>query len=156
LADDGDISVEKIKEVYNGDLANGIGNLFERAFTMIIDYGIDVAKVIEHQGFDKIDIEDKYKFYMESYNLCEALKEVFAFASKLDKYIDDKKPWVMRKNNDIELEAVLISLFAGIEKIIGWLEPFMPAKMMDAKNYVQKIKSGKIGKEERLNLFPRK
>jgi methionyl-tRNA synthetase len=92
---------------------------------------------------------------MESYNLCEALKEVFAFASKLDKYIDDKKPWVMRKNNDIELEAVLISLFAGIEKIIGWLEPFMPAKMMDAKNYVQKIKSGKIGKEERLNLFPR-
>ncbi len=158
LADDGDISVEKIKEVYNGDLANGIGNLFERVFTMIIDYQIDAAgnKKIDANIKEWLKETDKqYKFFMESYNLCEALKEVFAFASKLDKYIDDKKPWVMRKNNDAELEAVLTSLFFGIEKIIEWLEPFMPAKMTDAKNYVQKIKSGKIGKEERLNLFPR-
>ncbi len=153
--EDGDITEDKFKAIYNADLANGIGNLFERVFTMIIDYGIDVAKVIERQRLDKIGVEDKYKFYMENYNLCEALKEVFAFASKLDKYIDDKKPWVMQKNNDTELEAVLISLFFGIEKIIDWLEPFMPAKMMNAKNYVQKIKSGKISKEERLNLFPR-
>jgi methionyl-tRNA synthetase len=153
--EDGDITEDKFREVYNADLANGIGNLFERVFTMAIDY---VGHPMSHKFCATSDVtttEDKYKFYMENYNLCDALKEVFAFAKKLDKYIDDKKPWVMRKNNDTELEAVLASLFFGIEKIIDWLEPFMPAKMLDAKNYVQKIKSGKIKKEEKLNLFPR-
>jgi len=156
--EDGDITEDKFKEVYNADLANGIGNLFERVFTMIIDYQIDAArnKKIDTNIKEWLEEADKqYKFYMEKYNLAEALKEVFSFVSQLDKYIDDKKPWVMRKNNDVKLEAVLTSLFFGIEKIIGWLEPFMPAKMLDAKNYVQKIKSGKISKGEKLNLFPR-
>lgn len=148
----GDIKESEFLVKYNADLANGIGNLFERVFTMIIDYGVDVVK---HQVSNKIDVEDKYKFYMENYQLFEALKEVLMFAKKLDKYIDDKKPWVMHKNKDAELETVLASLFFGIEKMIEWLEPFMPDKMRVVQNYLEKIKKGEIEKEERLNLFPR-
>jgi len=38
---DGDFSEEKLKDIYNGDLANGLGNLVSR-----------VAKLCENSGFE--------------------------------------------------------------------------------------------------------
>jgi len=147
LADDGDISVEKIKETYNGDLANGLGNLLERVFTLIINNNIK----LETQALSKEtkEAEEKYHSYMQNFQLFEALREIFSFIKKLDKYIDEKKPWL---NPD---PIVLNSLFNGIEKILEWMEPFMPSKTKQARDYIEKIKNKELGKDEKLNLFPR-
>lgn len=162
LADDGDISVEKIKETYNGDLANGLGNLLERVFTLIINNDINLEKAAEGEprpkGREKTDpeiknwakeTEEKYHSCMQNYLLFEALREIFLFMKKLDKYIDDKKPWL---NPD---PIVLNSLFYGIEKILEWIGVFMPSKTKQVKDYIEKIKNKELGKDEKLNLFPR-
>lgn len=149
----GDIKESEFEVKYNADLANGIGNLFERVFTMI-------KHPMSHKTCESSDVEIKkteikYKNYMENYQLFEALREVLLFAKKLDGYITETQPWVLAKNNDPKLGEVLNYLFCGVEKIIDWLKPFLPEKMEIAKNYAQKIKSGNYP-EEKLGLFPRK
>ena len=155
----GDVKTEEFARKYNSDLANGIGNLLERSFTMMIDYrgGILDAK----NGLDeKIKsstekTEKSYENNFENYKLYEALADVFAFIKKLDVYINEEKPWALAKNRDEKLDVVLNTLLFGIEKIIAWLEPFMPNKIGEVKNHILKLQSGKLKKGEKLGLFPR-
>ena len=155
----GDVKAEEFARKYNSDLANGIGNLLERSFTMMIDYrgGILDAK----NGLDeKIKssaekTEKSYENNFENYKLYEALADVFAFIKKLDVYINREQPWALNKNKDEKLDVVLNTLLFGIEKIIVWLEPFMPSKIGEVKNHILKLQSGKLKKGEKLGLFPR-
>ena len=155
----GDVKADSFISKYNSDLANGIGNLFERSFTMMIDYRRGVLD--EKNGVDA-DIkefaektEKNYKDHFDGYKLYEALADIFVFAKKLDIYINEEKPWVLNKNEDEKLDKALNTILFGIEKIIFWLEPFMPSKMTQAKNYLLKLKKGELVKEDKLGLFPR-
>lgn len=156
---DGDISWQKFIEKYNSDLANGVGNLFERILTMVASYGYDGYDINKkNAGIDSeiLNFGDKtekdYSKKMDNYQLHEALSAVFSFIKKLDRYINSTEPWKLFKNKKLpELEKSLITLDFGFKKIILWLNPFMPSKMEEAENYFQKL-----GPEsKKLNLFPR-
>lgn len=155
----GDVKAEEFASKYNSDLANGVGNIFERSFTMMVDF--KGGKIDENSPVDskiKNSAEEagkNYQNHMENYRLFEALADVFSFIKILDVYINEEKPWILNKNNDPKLEEVLKTLLFGIEKIISWLEPFLPQKMEEAKNYLGKLKQGEIKKGERLGLFKR-
>lgn len=159
-----DVKAEKFAEKYNSDLANGAGNLLERSFTMMIDFRggiIDEGMGVEEKI--KLSAEKTGKNYennFENYKLYEALLDVFSFIKNLDRYINKEQPWVLNKNKSADgqekLDEVLNTLLFGMEKIIGWLEPFMPSKTQKAKNYIAKMQTGKLNKGEKLNLFPRK
>jgi len=156
----GDVKAEEFARKYNSDLANGIGNLLERSFTMIIDYRggiLNAKKGLEEKIKSSAEKTEKsYENNFENYKLYETLADVFAFIKKLDVYINEEQPWILNKNQDEKLDVVLNTLLFGIEKIIVWLEPFMPLKMAEAKNYLAKLKKGELKKEDRLGLFKRK
>src|SRR3989338_3943089 len=155
----GDVKAEEFARKYNSDLANGIGNLLERFFTMMIDYrdGILDAKNGLEEKIKSLaeETEKSYENNFDNYKLYEALADIFAFIKKLDIYINEEKPWVLSKNKDDKLGMVLNTLLFGIEKIIVWLEPFMPHKIEEVKNHILKLQSGKLKKGEKLGLFPR-
>jgi len=153
------VKAEEFARKYNSDLANGVGNLLERSFTMMIDYrgGILDGKNSLEEKIKLLaeETEKKYNSNFENYKLYEALTDIFAFIKKLDVYINEEQPWFLNKNKDEKLDVVLNTLLFGIEKIIIWLEPFMPSKMEEAKNYLTKIKKGEMKKEDKLGLFKR-
>lgn len=155
----GDIKADNFANKYNSDLANGIGNLFERSFTMMIDF--KNGRINENLPIDsKIknlaeEVEKKYNNNMENFRLFEALADIFSSVKALDIYINEEKPWILNKNKDEKLDEVLRTLLFGIEKIILWLNPFMPLKTTQAKNYLFKLKKGELKKEEKLGLFKR-
>ena len=155
----GDIKAEGFAEKYNSDLANGIGNLFERVFTMALDYrggdvnGKSIDAKIEKQAED---IDKSYSEHMENFRLFEALSDVFSLIKTLDRYINAERPWELNKNNDTKLDAVLNTLFFSVNKVAKWLEPFIPAKIGEVKNHIAKLQFGKLKKGEKLGLFPRK
>ncbi|KKP79820.1 MAG: Methionine-tRNA ligase [Candidatus Levybacteria bacterium GW2011_GWB1_35_5] len=126
---DGDFSESKFTQVYNSDLANGLGNLVAR-----------VAKLCETSGFkemssDKsvhmIDIADEYKKALEEYRFNDALNLIFQKISRLDKYINEEKPWELLKistnHKGRELSAILAHSVDQIVEIAILLSPFMPA-----------------------------
>ena len=157
----GDIKESEFAVKYNADLANGVGNLFERIFSMFLKYGdnkkigVEISDLEIRNSFD--EISKNYNLYMENFQLFEALKEVFYFVRYLDKYINEKSPWDLYKKNgpSAELDIILSDLILGVEKIILLLELFMPAKMKDSKDFIGKLKSGLLSTESKLSLFPR-
>ncbi len=148
--EDGDFSYEKFENRYNADLANDIGNLFERVFALVKNRKIEISVDSEIRNLQE-KTEKIYSEKMDNYELYEALNAVFAFSKKLNQYINQKEPWKLLKDKDDEGSHILNTLIFGVEKIISWLKPFMPEKMEEAENYLKNLSQQK----EKLNLFPR-
>lgn len=125
---DGDFSEKKLVEVYNSDLANGLGNLVSR-----------VAKLCENANFRQtpsennhhlIGIYDEYKRLLEEYRFNEALNLIWEKIAKVDKYINEEKPWELLKtpagNLKRPINSILEHAVDQIEEIALLLEPFLP------------------------------
>ncbi len=146
---DSDFSESKLIETYNSDLANGLGNLIAR-----------VAKLCETSGFTlsqthKRELKNipSINTYLEKLNDCkfnDALDFIWNKISKVDKYINDEKPWVLAKTDPEKLKKVLEKCVIEIQQIAILLEPFMPET---AGKITEQFKGPKIVSSE--SLFPR-
>ncbi len=143
---DGDFSEDKLKARYEGDLANGLGNLFSRVTTLI-------AQNLEGKLPDRIESPRKFEEVSEltmGLKFHEALTRIWEEVAWANKYIDETKPWESAKNNPKLFEEVIFNLVAHLQEISKKLAPFMPEtaeKIRDA------LSEEKITKPEAL--FPR-
>ncbi|MBM4402149.1 MAG: methionine--tRNA ligase, partial [Candidatus Cloacimonetes bacterium] len=153
LADDGDLSLEKLKEIYNSDLANGLGNLVARVAKLCENLGLRFAtKLLRSQ---ENCYTPEYRRLFNEYRLNEALTFIWQKIAAADKFIDEEKPWeqLKSKNEKVKskkLEEVLQKLVGEIREIAELLVPFMPetAEKIKARFAGPKIKSAPP-------LFPR-
>jgi methionyl-tRNA synthetase len=165
---DGDFSYAKLEDRYNGDLANGLGNLTQRISTLIdsnlsdgLEYNSEVfseiAKEIEGDTFDF----RKYHDYIEKFQLHGALQEIWDKISFADFYINQERPWSLVKSDKDRFAKTMTMLLVMIHNIAWMLKPFMPEtsrKIFDVfgDNGEKEIVNGfvfKINKSE--GLFPR-
>lgn len=116
LADDGDFTLKRFKEVYNSDLANGLGNLVSR-----------VAKLCEQNNIQaltrKLQISNDVSNYIEEFKFNEALALIWSKISDLDRRINHDKPWELA---DQGAEATLKTYISLIQQITTDLQPFLP------------------------------
>ncbi len=146
---DGDFSEERLKEVYNADLANGIGNLISRVAKLC-----ESANYIEMGSVSRIsghimDV-DEYSSALSEYRFHDALSFVWKKIAKLDKYINDEKPWVLLKDDNPQIKEILAHSVDQIQEIAGLLEPFLPET---AEKIEKQFKGPKIVSQN--PLFPR-
>lgn len=138
--EDSDFTFEKFEEVYNGELANGLGNLVART-----------AALCKKSGFEfkptKIDDDQNIKNALTDYKFDVALKTLWEEISQTDAFINEKEPW---KLSDDELNKVLTHLVDRIRIIANNLKPFLPdtAENIEKQFTGPKIESGDL-------LFPR-
>ncbi|GAC1412072.1 MAG: methionine--tRNA ligase [Candidatus Doudnabacteria bacterium] len=119
---DGDVSEEKLKSRYEGDLANGLGNLISRLTNMIEKYCHgEVPHVVEAEmNLEEVDLLLKgFKFH-------EALQKIWEAIAWANQYIDETKPWQVAKDNQEEVENILSKLAAQVKIIAHFLAPFIP------------------------------
>lgn len=155
----GDVKESDFAAKYNADLAHGVGNFFERILTMVNEYKKDAVdkNLIEKEIAVLTEkAENDYRSKMENYRLFDALQAIFSFIKILDKYINEKEPWKLYKNQNPDLDVVLASLFFGLQKTAAMLKPFIPSKIAETENYILKMKNGTLPAGQKLNLFPRK
>lgn len=113
---DGDFSEEKLKEVYNADLANGLGNLIARVAKLCEKNNIKTTKG------SHVWCADLEK-YMGEFKFNEAINIVWKLIDDANKKINETKPWELRGK---ELENVLTELIKTIQAISFNLQPFLP------------------------------
>ncbi len=171
---DGTISYENMIKRYNTDLANNLGNLVSRTFSMTEKYfGGLIPTPAGEEGPDGELREICAKAYrvftekMDSYRVSEALDEVFEMLRRANKYIDETSPWALAKNGDMKgrlgtvlynlLETVRIAailLFPAIpascEKILSMLGQDVPADYESAGHFGALPTGRPIGKAEIL------
>ncbi len=118
---DGDFSWKLFKEVYNADLANGIGNLIQRVAKL--------AEKVDLRNFKRIAWKDSslglgVRTVINLFEFHTALGLIWEQITKLDKYIDTTKPWGKEGN---ELKKLLQKPIEQLLEIAYLLKPFLPA-----------------------------
>lgn len=121
---DGDVSEAKLRARYEGDLANGLGNLVSRLTNMLEKYAhAEVPEITEpHIKLEEVEeLVQTFKFH-------DALAKIWEAVAWANQYIDETKPWQLAKSDDNikELHKVLAKLSAQVYLIAQKLAPFMP------------------------------
>lgn len=114
--DDVDISVERIKDVYNSELANGLGNTVSR-----------VAKLCEKSNasfpFKKEKISLSVGLEIALLRFSHALEKIWMMIEEIDKSFDEKQPWNL--TGEVLFQFLEIQV-TRIRQIATDLAPFMP------------------------------
>jgi methionyl-tRNA synthetase len=115
---DGDFSERRFKELYNADLANGLGNLVAR-----------VSKLSQNLQFPELkqsqfrELSNEYLRALEEFQFNNALTTIWEIEKNTDKYIDEHEPWKLQGK---PLEIVLTQAIENIRLIAFLLQPFLP------------------------------
>ena len=139
--EDGDFVLEKFKDSINGNLANGIGNLVSRVYTMAEKYGVFIPRPdvkYENTALDEYDIQGGIKY-------------VLAKAASIDKTIAETEPFKVFKTDPAKAKEIVAQLVVRVYEIAILIEPFLPgfsAKTLD-------LFEGKVDKALVLPLFPK-
>ena len=136
---DGDFSEDKFKEVYNADLANGLGNLVARVARL--------CEKVKHQAKEnKEELNKDVQEKLSEYKFNEAISFVWNKIAEIDKKINREEPW---KLADEDLKKTLEVYVSDIQTIGTNLRPFLPETAEKIlKQFSSKIKSA-------APLFPR-
>ena len=123
--EDGDFSEEKFKERYNGDLANGLGNVVARVAALGEKLGdIEITKSDAHLfDFKKQERPDLETWFAE-FKFDKLLIGIFDAVHNLDRTIAREEPWANK--NQEELKNQIIRYAAHILFIADALVPFLP------------------------------
>jgi methionyl-tRNA synthetase len=150
--DDGDFSEAKMKERYNADLANGLGNFAARVLTLAEKETL--AGGVLDGDFD-ITIETMKRLVyakLKEYKFSDALAAIWAAISFGDRYVNDRKVWEIK--DDATRAVALFNLVSLLDAVATELVPFLPETARKIRAAI--VHEGGVLKTKKPDiLFPR-
>ena len=133
---DGSISMERMVQVYNADLANTWGNLCSRVFNMTKKYFDGQvpevpAEVLAKENPLRAITEELYAEYdaaLGAVDFTAAAAAVQKLAGRVNLYVEESAPWNLAKSEETagELAEVIYNALEAIRIIALYMAPFMP------------------------------
>ena len=175
---DGDFTLERFREVYEGNLAHGLGNLVSRTAAMIQKYfdgkvkrpsddvlaflptkrmlrGASVKlKADSLERCFELGVRARVIESLDNIRLTEAITMLFDFFSLLDGYIQDYEPFRLVKNDREKAGGVLWNVAEHLLKSASLLEPFLPKTSQSIQKSFIRQENGVIFVSLSESLFP--
>jgi methionyl-tRNA synthetase len=132
FGNDGDFSKDRLVERINSDLANSLGNLFQRVLSMIAKNVGHVPEYINLTDEDNIYIQKfdniiaDVRQDMENLQFHKALERTWQVIYGANQYMDAQEPWMLRKSDEVRMKTVLRVLMESFKYITALIKPFMP------------------------------
>ncbi len=132
FGEDGSYSDEAIIERTNADLANGIGNLAQRALSMVAkncdgrmpDFG--PAPGTETLTASIRAQTEAYFTAMEALQLHRALEAIMMMVTAANGFFAENAPWVLAKTDRATMANVLAITLDATRRIVLLVQPFVP------------------------------
>lgn len=141
--EDSDFTMERFKELYNANLANGLGNLTARVLTLA-EKNLEKGTRPEAAGFPK-----EYTDALEQFEPNRALDFIFTRIQAADQTITQSEPYKLVKTEPERGKQMIFELTQEMYMIARMLNPFMPETS-------KKIKDAIVANKKPENLFARK
>jgi methionyl-tRNA synthetase len=128
---DGSFSFDALVNRYNSDLANGLGNLAARTLNMIQQYRNGVVPdapqeetILERSRDIVMSTREAY----DRFEFSKALELIWSFIGVLDKFIVERAPWKMAKDESKAalLDETLSTTFESLRQICVLVYPVIP------------------------------
>ena len=139
--DDIDLNFDDFSQRVNSDLVGKVVNIASRCSGFISkrfanQLSADCAEPALFQDF--LTAHAHIAEFYEHREFGKAMREIMALADKANQYIDDKKPWLVAKQDgmDTELQAICsmgINLF-GL--LVAYLKPVLPRLAQQAEQFL--------------------
>ncbi len=139
--DDIDLSFDDFTQRVNSDLVGKVVNIASRCSGFITKRfdGLLAAECAEPALFQQfIDANTSIAELYENREFGKAMREIMALADKANQYIDDKKPWLIAKEEgkDAELHAVCSMGVNLFRLLVAYLRPVIPTLATNAESFL--------------------
>lgn len=149
---DGDFSLDRLKERYNADLANGLGNLVSRTLNMIKQFWPEYNGSGSVPEYANREI-NSYRASFDQLAFDKALFSIWTLIGLADRKIEENKPWELARTGNIkQLTSVLQEVFQILIVVNQLIAPFMPETHIK----LTKLLSAQPIKKPNQPLFARK
>ena len=143
---DSDLSFARLREAYNADLANGLGNLLSRLTTLCARAGD-----LECRAESTPEAPSGFHEAMSRYEFDRAFDSLWTIVDAVNRDIQTIEPWKLLKSGDTAvLNEHLVDWLGQVYRFGYWLRPFMPCT---AREILQAISRTPIVQSR--PLFPR-
>ncbi len=157
---DGDFAHRNLLARYNGELANGLGNLLNRMVRSIVrrSFGGLVPTPANREPEDEALIAAAQKAAQESARHLDAiaphrsLDAVWELVAAANRYVDQTAPWALAKEGKTErLGQVAYTVLESLRWLSVLIAPFMPAKSVALR---AQLGLGPLEPEEGRDAWP--
>ena len=126
---DGSASIEGIRERYENELANDLGNLLSRTTAMVAQYRDGSLR--RGEADPPLELEAlgaAVAARLDRFDVTGALDAIWENVRGLNQYVTAEAPWQLAKDpsNDARLDGVLYNLVDGLTALAVALAPFLP------------------------------
>jgi methionyl-tRNA synthetase len=166
--EDSDFTKEKFVEVFNADLANGLGNLIARTIALCHkgcggvvpeikdnpdNHPLRIDKNIHNWKKSWRDIDEN----IPNFKFDEAIRSVWNFISEIDKYINANEPWKLIGKDQEKFNWIIYGVLDAIHQIAWQIQIFMPEtskKIAEAFQIEGLLKENPNYKDSWTNIKP--
>jgi methionyl-tRNA synthetase len=141
--EDSDFTMERFRDAYNADLANGLGNLVARIMKLA-EENLEKGNRPEPAGFPT-----EYTEALAKFEFSKALDFVYSKIQLNDQLITIDKPYQLVKTDPERGKKLVFELTQVLYNVGRMLNPFMPETS-------RLIKEAVLSNKKPANLFPRK
>jgi len=165
FGEDVDVTMERMVEKYNSDLANGLGNLVSRVVKMSQKLEIDSKELvvkIENYNKKSIDLIEINEWYECQFDKLKPEQVLYATwlgtmgmnmekgknisewklegIKQMNEYIEKTKPWKLKENSE-QLKDSMMKLYSHLNLYADLIWPFMPETSEKIKRALEEGKT---------------